>query len=65
MHEGEFIGELAMGVGYHVDAVTLDTGDLAAGTVLGTIETGTPTACTLYTSPSPRDGLLTRMPSSA
>lgn len=44
MHEGEFIGELAMGIGYHVDAVTLDTGNLAAGTVLGTIETGTPTA---------------------
>lgn len=44
MHEGEFIGELAMGVGYHVDAVTLEPVDLAAGTVLGTIETGTPTA---------------------
>ena len=24
-----------------------------------------PTACLLYTSPSPRDGLLSRMPSSA
>ena len=29
---------------------------------LGTVEGG---ACLLYTSPSPRDGLLTRMPSSA
>lgn len=44
MHEGEFIGELAMGIGYHVDAVTLDTGNLVAGAVLGAIETGTPTA---------------------
>ncbi len=44
MHEGEFIGELALGIGYHVDAVTLDTGDLVAGAVLGKIETGTPTA---------------------
>lgn len=43
MHEGEFIGELAMGIGYHVDAITLDTGDLAAGAVLGKVETGTPT----------------------
>lgn len=44
MHEGEFIGELAMGIGYHVDAITLDTGNLVAGAVLGAIETGTPTA---------------------
>ena len=27
--------------------------------------TGNPTRCLLYTSPSPRDGLLSRMPSSA
>ena len=26
---------------------------------------GTPNSCLLYTSPSPRDGLLSRMPSSA
>lgn len=44
MHEGEFIGETAMSLGYHVDAITLDTGDLVAGAVLGKIETGTPTA---------------------
>lgn len=38
MHEGEFIGELAMGIGYHVDEKTLISGqDLAAGTVLGII----------------------------
>ena len=35
MHEGEFIGELAMGIGYHVDEVTLTSGqDLAAGAVV-------------------------------
>ena len=38
MHEGEFIGELAMGVGFHVDAGTLISGQkLVAGTVTGLI----------------------------
>jgi len=45
MHEGEFIGELAMGIGYHVDAITLKTtANLVAGAALGVVETGTPTA---------------------
>ncbi len=44
MHEGEFIGVTAMPVGYHVDSIVLDTGNLVAGAVLGKIETGTPTA---------------------
>lgn len=45
MHEGEFIGELAMGVGYHVDAITLSTGEnLVAGAVLSKVETGVPSA---------------------
>jgi hypothetical protein len=45
MHEGEFIGELAMGIGYHVDEITLQTPeDLAAGSLLSATETGTPTA---------------------
>lgn len=39
MHEGEFIGELAMGIGYHVDEVTLISGqDLAAGAVVAIID---------------------------
>ena len=48
-----------------------DTADIAVATVVGTgqkvVETavGQATACLLYTSPSPRDGLLSRMPSSA
>jgi Bacteriophage lambda head decoration protein D len=37
-HEGEFIGELAMGIGYHVDPVTVLSGaDLTACTVVGKI----------------------------
>ena len=38
MHEGEFIGELAMGIGYHVDAVTVLNGqNLVAGAVVGKV----------------------------
>ena len=36
-----------------------------AGGVLGGISTGQPVTCLLYTSPSPRDATLSRMPSSA
>lgn len=37
-HEGEFIGELAMGIGYHVDPVTVLSGaNLVAGTVVGIV----------------------------
>ena len=43
--------------------------DLTEATVLGWVYNslieGEETACLLYTSPSPRDGLLSRMPSSA
>lgn len=42
MHEGEFIGELAMGIGFHVDAVTVLTGqNLVAGAVIGSIPSAT------------------------
>lgn len=41
MHEGEFIGELAMGIGYHVDEVTVLSGqNLVAGTVVGAQTSG-------------------------
>ncbi len=41
MHEGEFIGQLAMGIGYHVDQVTLKSGqNLVAGRVVA-LETAT------------------------
>lgn len=37
-HEGEFIGELAMGIGYHVDKVTVLSGqNLVAGAVVGKV----------------------------
>ena len=39
---------------------------MVVGTICATMATGDPyTNCLLYTSPSPRDGLLSRMPSSA
>ena len=44
----------------------LNSGSITSG--FGTIDTGSSTittTCLLYTSPSPRDGLLSRMPSSA
>lgn len=38
MHSGEFIGELAMGQGYHCDAVTVLSGQtLVAGAVVGKV----------------------------
>lgn len=41
MHSGEFVGELAMGPGYHIDAVTVLEGEvLEAGAVLGKILDG-------------------------
>lgn len=52
MHEGEFIGELAMGIGYHVDQATLISGqNLVAGTVVGKI-----TASGKYTILAPAAG---------
>ena len=37
-HEGEFIGQLAMGIGYHVDQVTVLSGqNLVAGAVVGKV----------------------------
>lgn len=37
-HEGEFIGEMAMGIGYHVDTGTLASGNnLKAGAVVATV----------------------------
>ena len=38
---------------------------VAQGGIIGLKNGGDPNACLLYTSPSPRDGLLSRMPSSA
>jgi len=48
-YEGEFIGELALGLGYHVDDITVISGqNLQAGAVLGRI-----TASGLFTALNP------------
>lgn len=40
-HEGEFIGELALGPGYHIDTVTVLSGqNLVAGAVVGAQTSG-------------------------
>ena len=44
---------------------TVTQADLDAGEVINVASARTGTTCLLYTSPSPRDGLLSRMPSSA
>ena len=51
--------------GYSVLAVDLPGHGLSSGESLKTIEEMGNWVCLLYTSPSPRDGLLSRMPSSA
>ena len=38
---------------------------IGVGAVVTMVTLGKATTCLLYTSPSPRDGLLSRMPSSA
>ena len=48
--------------GHEVVAVVAPSGDRLA---LAAHCLGLPLVCLLYTSPSPRDGLLSRMPSSA
>ena len=53
---------LAEELGLWGDPVTLELGTVNATTV---VETKLYCVCLLYTSPSPRDGLLSRMPSSA
>ena len=63
------------GFGSATDSAMESAGDIDAGAMSGMMETAMEamrpmawtrgTACLLYTSPSPRDGLLSRMPSSA
>ena len=47
----------------HRHAVGIDLG--TTNSLIASVISGEATICLLYTSPSPRDGLLSRMPSSA
>ena len=59
-HVSRFIVTTAL-AGSLIDWVMFATMVVTVDQLLGS----TPWACLLYTSPSPRDGLLSRMPSSA
>ena len=50
--------------GLSENGIAVETFD-SAKKVIKKLETENPSLCLLYTSPSPRDGLLSRMPSSA
>ena len=67
-------GVIGCSVAYHLtkfgwkDVVLLERDQLTSGTTwhaAGLVSQLGPTACLLYTSPSPRDRSLSRMPSSA
>ena len=61
----QYVGGMLDMSGGHIHPLNLALGEAAAVESLGgTIYEQSP-ACLLYTSPSPRDGLLSRMPSSA
>ena len=72
--EGYAIGSVSGGKYFHFDVAKGDDGDGGDLARLRCIDMKTadvewtftaPSSCLLYTSPSPRDGLLSRMPSSA
>ena len=51
---------------FHIPSSSLFASDELTGTIIDTLRgPGCSSDCLLYTSPSPRDGLLSRMPSSA
>ena len=49
----------------YIPGVEFEALGIVKGTVVQTKNVGRDFICLLYTSPSPRDGLLSRMPSSA
>ena len=61
----EIMAILALVNGTDYKSALRDLRQRAGRTVIGTNKDGKPITCLLYTSPSPRDGLLSRMPSSA
>ena len=64
LHDGVSVltGETGAGKSIIIDSINMILGDRANKEL---VRYGTDKACLLYTSPSPRDGLLSRMPSSA
>ena len=58
------IGDVTWGLVTVVNAVEPVTGPVVV-VIIGDVIWGLVAVCLLYTSPSPRDGLLSRMPSSA
>src|SRR5664279_6474499 len=48
-----------------ITIINFGMGSASAATIMDLLSAVQPKACLLYTSPSPRDGLLSRMPSSA
>ena len=65
---GILFGQSTMnGYGYGMFSHNNDSSSLGSGSIglLPTFQNNVSLSCLLYTSPSPRDGLLSRMPSSA
>ena len=62
---GGLIGSSVAGCGVGNRLAGAALGAVAGGILGGAIGAALDDACLLYTSPSPRDGLLSRMPSSA
>ena len=59
--KASLVGGCSARDGFH----QLESGDAGKGQMFSRSEQGAFKGCPLYTSPSPRDGLLSRMPSSA
>ena len=59
------IDRVASELGITAEEVQSELDSVDSGSSSNQIESPPPVDCLLYTSPSPRDGLLSRMPSSA
>ena len=59
-----FLDQLYSGTRIFIEVELIGNGSGVEFSLSGTVK-GVPSGCLLYTSPSPRDGLLSRMPSSA
>ena len=64
-HLADGLAGISGPVSDNLACMDFDKGDTARLVQVALAALGLPTGCLLYTSPSPRDGLLSRMPSSA